>query len=289
MYVIKGKERKRAEPDGSARFSSALLLPLDVVSPLLDVVGFVGSSIRWALPSVVGFYPSSLGFTLRRWALPSVVGFYPSSLGFTLRRWVLPFVVRLYPPSLGSAFRRWVLPFVVGLYLPSLGFTLRRWALPSVVGFYPSSLGFTFRRWALPFVVGFCLPSLGFTFRRWVLLPRRWALPSAVGFCPAPLCSTLHPSSLGLAGVVVASSFTTLGPSPSLFATPARHVVVVEPSHRRRGTRIAVVEHKAPSMTWLQWRGWSCLLRRWDLLVLMWFVALALGRGEVSWMERMKE
>jgi len=53
---------------------------------------------------VVGFCPLLLGFTLRRWALPFVVGFYPSSLGSTptLRRWVLPLVIGFCLPSLGS-------------------------------------------------------------------------------------------------------------------------------------------------------------------------------------------
>ena len=54
-----------------------------------------------------------LGFTLRRWALPFVVGFYPSSLGSTPHRCALPFVVGSYPSSLGSAFHHWVLPLDV--------------------------------------------------------------------------------------------------------------------------------------------------------------------------------
>ena len=86
---------------------------------------------------------SPLGSTVRRWAMPSAVGFHPSSL-------------------LGYALRRlWVLPSIVGLCLPPLGSTLRcRWVLPSVIGLCPSSLGSPLRRhWAMPFAVGFCPPS----------------------------------------------------------------------------------------------------------------------------------
>ena len=70
-------------------------------------------------------------------------------------------------------------------------------------------------------------------------------------------------------------------------------IVVVEPvssssnPYRHRQTRIAVVEPESPwieplILTWLQWWGWGFLLWRWALLVLMWFVALALGRRAVS-------
>jgi len=59
--------------------------------------------------------------------MPSAVGFYPPSLGSTLRRWVLLFVVGFYPSSLGSTPRRythrcWVEYVVVGLNSLSLGF-----------------------------------------------------------------------------------------------------------------------------------------------------------------------
>ena len=119
----------------------------------LSAVGFYRLSLgyafhHWVPPFVViGLCPSSsLGSPLHHWAMPSAIGFHPSSsLGYALRRrWVLPSVVGLCPSPLGSPLRhRWAMPFFIFGFSPplSLGYAFRRWVLPSVVAFMhpPSS------------------------------------------------------------------------------------------------------------------------------------------------------
>jgi len=88
----------------------------------LSSVGLVGSSICWTRSLVVGICPLALSSTLCRWAMPSIVGLYPSLLGS-------PFGAGLpsaAPSSLGSTFCR---AFIVGLCLPPLGYNLHCWAL----------------------------------------------------------------------------------------------------------------------------------------------------------------